>query len=133
MATFPDRVPTKRSVKVASHPVTKRRTVNGRAVRGIKGRFPSDGSMTLEFGGQAGLLDAESAEYWQIWLNARSSTEALILPTSVFSGMSTKLRNSFPEGLQWAFSPTAPRIIPTIPGRSRVEVTLEYRLNSGIL
>jgi hypothetical protein len=133
MANLPSYKPSGRSFVPAAYPVKKKRTISGRTIRVLTGPLPSDGSMILVYGGQAGLLDSEAAEFVIAWNANVGVVQQLTLPNEVFAGMSTKLRSAFQDVLQWSFSKQPPRIEPTIPGRSRVTVTLEHRLASGRL
>lgn len=133
MASLPAYKPTNRSFQPATYLVQKRRTISGRTVRILRGPFPVDGSMTLVYGGQAGLLDSEAAEFVQAWKESAGVVQPLIMPNEAFAGMSAKLKAAFPEVLEWSFSKQPPKLEPTIPGRSRVTVILEHRLASGRL
>jgi hypothetical protein len=133
---FPTYKPTGRSIKLPTFTVTKTRTVSGKVVRRIRGKYPSQGSMILEFGGEAGLLDAQAAEYYLDWKAERGIVGTVTLPNIVFEGMSSNLRNALganPLNLEWRYSASPPTIEPTIPGRSKVTVVLELSLNSGLI
>lgn len=133
MAALPAYKPTGRSFKPATYAVRKKRTVSGRTVRVISGLYPSNGSMTLIYGGDAGLLDDEANEFVTAWKENSSVVGTLTMPAEAFAGMSAKLKGAFQDVPRWAFSVEPPKIEPTIPGRSRVTITLEHRLSTGRL
>ena len=127
--SFPTYTPSDRQIILTDFPIRKKRTLNGRSIRLIQGKFSTGPKLSLTFGGEAGLLDTEVAEIYNHWLDNFGIFTRITPPEAVFAGLSIALRGQFTGDLYWHYSKTPPVIVPTIPNRSIITVLLETSID----
>ena len=127
---FPSFIPSERSLKLGDYPVRRYSTYSGAVVRRLYGLLPSGYELRLVFGGQGGLLDSDAALIYQAWLDAEGDLSALFLPGSIWGGMGDGIPQRVENEISWHFSVEPPQIETTVPGRSRVSLTLDGRLQA---
>lgn len=127
MADLPSIVPTVRSGGMGTYATKKFPQLAGNVITRIYAKHANNIPLILEFGGEAGVLDADAASIYQVWDDSRGDRVPVGLSTAILAGMSTNLRNRIPSGMQFYFSPEAPSLTDTVPGRKTVRLMVEGR------
>ena len=125
---FPSIIPSERSLTLGVYPVRRYATYSGAVVRRLYGRAPAGYELNLGFGGQGGLLDSDAALIYQAWLDAEGDSEDVFLPGALWGGMDLNIPGGIEGEIIWYFSVNPPELKTTVPGRSKVKVTLDGRL-----
>ena len=125
---FPALKPSERSYTAPSHPVTRVRSQSGVTSARLWGSAPSNAEMTLSF---RHIHTDRAAEIDAAWLATKSGIDSLILPSTLFAGIGTKMTAQMQSGsLFWTFA-EAPQVTFVGPIWATVNVRLvgELRLN----
>lgn len=120
---FPNLKPSERDYKPPSHAVTTLRAQNGVVSRRLWGTAPGSASLSLQF---RHIHTDKAADIVKAWLDSKSGVDTVILPSSVFSGIGTKLKDiMLPTNgaLSWTFA-EAPSVVSVGPIWANVTVQL---------
>lgn len=130
MANFPDIVPTVRSGGFGDYATKRFQQISGNVTTRIYARFANNIPLVLEFGGEAGIPDADAADIYQAWLESSADRIPVGLSSPLLSGMDNTLRQRIPSSMSFYFSDEEPSIVDTVPGRKLVRVRLEGRFSA---
>lgn len=127
---FPALKPSERDYTPPTHAITTLRSQNGSVSRRLWGSKPGNAELSMTF---RNITTQVAATIVQAWLDTKSGVDTLILPTTVFAGMSDALRLLIlptSGALSWTFA-EAPKVTFAGPIWATVSVRLtgELRLN----
>jgi len=120
---FPSIKPAEREYTPPSHPVTSVQSQNGVTTKRIWGSKAGNAELSLQF---RHIHTDKAAEIVQAWLATNSGIDTLILPSTLFSGVDSKLKElMLPSvgALSWTFAER-----PTISSVGPIWATVNVRL-----
>ncbi len=120
---FPSIKPTEREYMPPEHAVTKIKSQSGVTSIRLWGSAPGNAEMSLGF---RHIHTDKAAEIVQAWLDTKSGVDTLILPSEVFAGVGTRLRQvMLPSqgALSWTFAER-----PTVTSVGPIWATVNVRL-----
>jgi hypothetical protein len=94
---------------------------------GIYAKYAYNIPLILEFGGEAGIPDAQAALIYQAWLDSSADRVPITLSSPLLAGMLPELQERIPSGMLFYFSSEEPSMVDTVPGRKLVRLRLEGR------
>lgn len=130
MAIFPSVTPTVRSGAMGEFATKQFQQIAGNVATRIYAKYAFNIPLVLEFGGEAGIPDADVALIYQAWLDSSADRVPIVISSPLLAGMSTELKNRIPSGMLFYFSSEEPSIVDTVPGRKLVRLRLEGRYAS---
>lgn len=130
---FPGIQPTDRRFSPMKWPTTNVRSRSGFSSVRLWGSRPSGAVLDLQF---RHITDAQTVDLLSAYHNAKGPVDSLTIPTIVFQGASTTLRNwlnasSTGAGVTWHFAPDGePQVVSIAPNVNTVstKLTAELRL-----
>ncbi|MGA0708572.1 MAG: hypothetical protein ACO3Q7_10895 [Steroidobacteraceae bacterium] len=127
---FPLIKPTERDYNPPEHAVTRLRSQNGITTLRIWGSAAGNAELILGF---RNIHTDKAADIVNAWLATKSGIDTLILPSTVFAGMGTKLKQVIlptQGSLSWTFAerPTV-QAVPPIWATVQVRLVGELRMN----
>jgi hypothetical protein len=130
MAVFPSIVPTVRSGAMGEFATKQFQQIAGNVTTRIYAKYAYNIPLILEFGGEAGIPDAQAALIYQAWLDSSADRIPVTLSSPLLAGMSPELQARIPSGMQFHFSDEEPAMVDTVPGRKLVRLRLQGRYAS---
>ena len=122
---FPSLCPTSRAFTPGAFPVKRFTSISGAGETRLYGSKAFDSSLQLTF-----LLDDSDLEsLLSCWNEAFGSFDTLLLPDSLFTGLSNGVRAQIAASLNWRWA-SRPEIESVVPGRSRATVNLVANLDA---
>ena len=121
MTTFPALTPTSRRVTQGQYAVKRFISIAGTGTTRAYGSQPFNASLDLEF---ANIPDVDALAIVNCYEAARGSTQAINLPTQLWSGMNKALVNQLQRDYAWRFA-EQPQLTSGAPGISSIVVKLE--------
>lgn len=127
---FPSLKPAERDYTPPTHAITTLRSQNGTVSRRLWGSKPGNAELVLVF---RHITTQVAATIVQAWLDTKSGVDTLVLPSTVFAGMTDALRLLIlptTGSLSWTFA-EAPKVTFVGPVWATVTVRLvgELRMN----
>ena len=118
-APYPDLCPIRRTLTPGLYPTKRFTAISGAGKTRLYGSKAYDATLQLEYL----LNDTELAELLESYHTAYGTYRSLVLPSSVYQGISQAVIDQIPSYLSWRWAET-PTVDSLMPSRSRVRVNL---------
>lgn len=120
---YPSVEPTSISITLGNYSVSRDRAPAGSTTLRQRSSLPFGFVVDLDYGT---ILDDLAADFFICWNAASGSYRALTLPSAIYIGIATELKDELPEHVMWYFAePPSFNSSVDVPGYTETRVMLE--------